>query len=336
MQTPRLTPIIFATALILGACQAPLSAPTPMNPPPALNALRQNNTPLQALIPPLPLSRQFRQELQQKQVPLDDVQPQYVDEQRVEQILGIQYKKSHSYYFQTPDPGLNNKPTVQAILENDGHDQAAQWVKHWESVLGEAAVWPDAQSTTYRGPWPALEHAELRGGDGWFMFRSASAKADEYYQRALQAWKPGLSPDHPEQQAAWQWLGRSAHFIHDVTVPFHTVSLMRPAQLLHHSRYEVTCDETFERYLPSQNHNPAGVWENSPYPAGETWGIYFPPKTSAGAIVKYTADQSREFYGLVNEAESGQNWEKSRAVMIPMGAKLTVGLLLQFLQDVQA
>lgn len=322
--------------IILGSCQTqPFSTPIQT---PSVTAFSQIRRQASTSMPPLKLSPSFQQQLKQMQTLESSLEnnPQSVDEKWVEQMLSVQYIKSHSYYFQTRDTGMNGESSVTGILKNDGHNQASQWIKHWEALLGEASIWPDAQSTTYQGRWPALEHAELKGGDGWFMFRSASEKADEYYERALKAWKHGLPADHPTQAEAWRWLGRTAHFIHDVTVPFHTVSLLRPAQLIHHTPYEKSCDEQFMRYLPSRNHNPAGVWENGPYPQGETWGIYFSENTSAGEMVKYAANNSRPFYGLVNESEKENNWEKTRAVMIPLGAKLTAGLILQFLREVKA
>lgn len=322
---------LLSSLLIAGACQAPTIPLSTRGafPPPNTSVLRQQST------NGLPLSPAFRQELSETPN-LEAADEAPFNEQQVEQILGVEYIQSHSYYYQTPDTGLQNDSSVVAILKHDGHLQAARWTLHWQSLLGEAAVWPDAQSTTYQGRWPALEHAELKDGDGWFFFRSASEKASEYYARALENWQPGVAATHPSQAEAWRWLGRASHFLHDVTVPFHTVSLIRPAQLLHHTRYEKSCDTYFERYLPSRNYNPAGVWVKGPYPADENWGLYFTPQTPIAERVKYTADQARAFYGLVNEAESGQNWEKARAVMIPLGAKLTAGLVVKFLQDVKA
>ncbi len=55
-------------------------------------------------------------------------------------------------------------------------------------------------------------------------------------------------------------------------------------------------------------------------------------------MIKQNADYARRFYKLVNEGEdwSSLNWERTRAVMVPLGAKTTAGLILEFLRDVQA
>lgn len=254
----------------------------------------------------------------------------------VKGIIGPDHIKAHSYFFTFMDQG---KSSVSQILAHDGHPKSAELVHHWRALLGENARWPDNESTSYKGPWPALEHGEYNSrGDGWFWFKSGSTKAEEYYQRAFQAWKPGLPADHPDQAEAWSWLSRTSHFIQDITVPFHTMSLARPAQWFHHNPYEHAAEDHFHKYLPTQNYNPFGVWKDGPYPAAGTWGIYFPKRTSAGDMLRFGAAQSRPFYSLVNEKENPQkgNWEKTRAVLMPMGAKLTAGLVHAFLSDVGA
>ena len=119
-------------------------------------------------------------------------------------------------------------------------------------------------------------------------------------------------------------------------MPFHTVSLLRPSQLRHHTQYEVSCDELFERYLPSRNYNPQGVWVHGPYPAQGSWGVYYAPGTTAAAMIRQNADYARKFYKFVNESESWtqQNWERTRAVMVPLGAKTSAGLIKSFLNEV--
>ncbi len=324
---------------LLAACQSPsiqpnsLRASTPANSLQSQSAARptaQANSPQ--------LSSAFLRQLEgfdEEGDPSVDTPNARMDQQLVSQTIGTAYTKAHSYYFQTLDQG---KSSVEAILAHDGHTEAARLVRHWTPVLGENAVWPDKQSTSYQGPWPALEHAELKNSGGWFMFKAASTKADEYYGKAVAAWRKDLPADHANQTEAWAWLARASHFLQDVTVPFHTISLIRPAQLLCHNRYEVTCDQHFNSYLPSRNHNPQGVWANGPYPASGPWGIYFNPGTTAGAMIRQNADFSRKFYKFVNEREntSTQNWERTRAVMVPLGAKTTAGMIQSFLRDVGA
>jgi len=319
--------LLSLISLSLLACQVqpvlPPAGPGPVRAP--LTAFNQTNTGL------LPLSPALRAELQQPDTEPEPRQEAF-NEELVRQILGVQYIQSHSYYFQTQDQG---KSSVEAILAHDGYARAAALTRHWQAELGPNSTWPDRESTTYNGPWPALEHAELANGKGWFGLRSASTKAEEYYQRALDAWQPGLPPEHPQQAESWAWLARSSHFLQDITVPFHTMSLVRPAQLIHHNSYEKSCDELFDRYLPSRNHNPHGVWQQGPYPAQGKWGIYFAPGTRAKEIVTLTANEVRPFYKLVNRRDnpSQDNWEKTRAVMLPLGAKTTAGLIVQFLRE---
>ncbi|MGV3527093.1 MAG: hypothetical protein ACO1RX_22950 [Candidatus Sericytochromatia bacterium] len=317
--------------LLLAGCQAavgPVQAPV-SSAPRGVNRLTSASG-----VRPLALNPALERELAQ---PDEEAEPagNSFQEQVVRQTLGTTYVNAHSYYYQTLDQG---KSSVEAILAHDGHSRAAELVTRWRTELGQNALWPDQQSTTYGGPWPALEHGLLRNGSGWFTFASADKKAEEYYQRALKTWKPGLPADHPEQAESWAWLGRSSHFLHDMTVPFHTMSLLRPSQLLYHTAYEKSCDTLFERYLPSRNHNPGNVWAQGPYPATGTWGVYYAPGTSAATMVKQTADQARRFYGMVNERENAQkaNWERTRAVMIPLGAKASAGMILRFLADTNA
>lgn len=322
-------------ALALVACQAtsqPQLQPASLNP-----ALRQQSA-TGALLPSLklPLSPALLQEIQQ---PDSEPEPrdQSYNESLVNKILAPHYVHAHSYYFDHLDSA--GRSTVEVILSHDGHQQAADWVKHWRKTLSEGSEWPDRNSTTYNGRFTALEHGQVSRTKGWFMFRNASGKAQEYYQLALKAWHPDLPPTHRAQTEAWAWLGRTSHFLQDMTVPFHTKSMVRPAQALYHHGYEVTSEERFDEYMPARNNNPHGVWLNGgPYPATGSWGLYYPPNTSAEAMIIQMADQSEKFYKLVNRLQNNRegNWEKSRAVMIPTGAKLTSGLVMAYLQEVGA
>lgn len=324
--------VSIALALfLLGACQSqsvlpsaqPPVSPQQLNPLQAFN--QQNNTAL------LRISAALQAELQQPDTEVEPRQDSF-DEALARRVLEGQYVQAHSYYFQTLD---NQNSTIEAILKHDGYLQAAATVTHWRNLLGQNAVWPDRTSTTYNGPWPALEHGQMANGKGWFGLRSASVKAEEYYQRALDTWQRHLPPDHPEQAESWSWLGRSTHFLQDMSVPFHTMSLVRPAQLIYHQSYEKSCDEFFVRYLPSRNHNPQGVWEGGgPYPATGQWGHYYPPGTRASQIVTQMADTARPFYKLVNRRDNDERWEKTRAVMVPLGAKTTAGMIVNFLREV--
>ncbi len=316
--------------LILSACQT--QVPRSILPSQSLTQLSAATTNRPNLNP------QLMQELQtpdQEGEPTEIESASKLDENLIRKTIGASYIQAHHYYFSVQDQGQS---TIESILAHDQHHRPAQLVKRWAKTLSEGALWPDQQSTTYKGRWPALEHAELKRSGGWFQFQSASVKADEYYQLAKKAWKPQLAADHPDQTEAWAWLGRASHFLQDVTVPFHTVSLLRPSQLLYHTAYEKSCDQLFWNYLPSRNVNPGGVWVHGPYPEKGTWGLYFNPGTSAGQMIKQNADYARRFYKLVNEGEdwSSLNWERTRAVMVPLGAKTTAGLILEFLRDVQA
>lgn len=291
----------------------------------------------------LALSPALRSQL--NQAPLESAprgeEPAQLSEAQLKQIFGNesapapQYVHAHSMYF---DYLYQGKSTVETILEHDGQRQAAQWVTHWRKALSEGALWPDHNSTTYKGPFKALEHGLPSLNSGWFGLRNAREKSQEYYELALKSWKPGLAPDHPDQAEAWAWLGRTCHFIQDMSVPFHTRSLARPAQALYHNPYEVSAEKLFDNYLPVRNHNPFGVWSSGPYPTNEPWGIYFPAGIQAGDLIVKTAEQSQSFYDLVAQRSSDEdgNWEKTRAVMIPLGAKSTVGLIVSFLTEVGA
>ncbi len=272
--------------------------------------------------------------------PLTD-RPEQVNTQQLTHIFGTEndltpsYVDAHSMYF---DYLHNGKSTIEMILAHDGHSQAAQWVTHWRDTLSKGAIWPDHNSTTYNGPFKALEHGLPSVDSGWFGLRNAREKSQEYYEMALKSWKPELAPDHPDQAEAWAWLGRTSHFIQDMSVPFHTRSLVRPAQAFFHNAYEVSSEKLFDNYLPVRNHNPFGVWANGPYPENEVWGIYFPAGIQAGELIVKTAEQSQPFYDLVAQRSNDENgnWEKTRAVMIPLGAKSTAGLVISFLTEVGA
>lgn len=331
-------PLYFSLALtlFLGACHA---APSSFSsPPPSLSLYQQNAS---QTLPPLtlPLSAALRQELQ---APENEPEPrnEIYNEAWVQQVLApdlsAEYVHAHSYYFDHLDS--DGHSTVERILQHDGQTQAATWVEHWRSELGQAAVWPDRNSTTYTGRFTALEHGQVGPHKGWFNFKDARSKAQEYYQLALEHWRPGLPPNHPDQSEAWAWLGRASHFVQDMSVPFHSKSMIRPAQPLHHHSYELSCEHLFENYFPSQNYNPFGVWEDGPYPAQGQWGLYFPPGTTADAVIMQVRSQAEPFYKLVDERENERsgNWEKSRAVLIPLGAKATAGLVVEFLRQTGA
>jgi hypothetical protein len=55
-------------------------------------------------------------------------------------------------------------------------------------------------------------------------------------------------------------------------------------------------------------------------------------------MVRQNADYARLFYKLVNEREdwTTRNWDRTRAIMIPLAAKTTAGLTVSFLRDVKA
>lgn len=321
--------LALTTSLILAACQAATSTRPPAE------TLRQQSAPSSAGFKSLnlPLSNELRQQLQQ---PEDESDPrdEVYNEALVAQIMDPRYVHAHSFYFDHLDGGSS---TVETILNHDGHTRAAGLLVHWRSVLSAGSVWPDRNSTTYRGRFTALEHGQVGPNKGWFTFANARTKAQEYYNLALKAWHRDLPPDADAQSEAWSWLGRTSHFLQDMSVPFHTRSLVRPAQALRHHPYEISCEDKFDDYLPSRNHNAYGVWAGGgPYPASGPWGLYYPAGTSADAMIMQLAEQSAPFYKLANHAAdaSNGNWEKTRTVLIPLGAKLTSGLVVNFLQDV--
>ncbi len=324
---------------LLAACQArPAGTPLNQQAQQASQNLRQQAAVTAAAtdVNPLrlPLSAGLLSELRQ---PDDEAEPREqttVSDEQIEKVLGTRYVHAHSFYFDHLD--TNGKSTVETILEHDGKVKAAGLIKQWRKTLAEGSVWPDRNSTTYKGRFTALEHGQVSDTKGWLMFRNASTKAEEYYQLAKKAYKRDLPPDHPNQTEAWAWIGRTSHFVQDLTVPFHTKSFIRPAQVLFHHPYELSSERLFERYFPSRNHNPFSVWaQGGPYPATGNWGHYYAPGTSADSMIKQLAAQSRPFYGMVNELENSKsgNWEKSRAVMIPLGAKATSGLIVAFLGE---
>lgn len=333
----KLSASLMLGICLLAACQAnPGSAPlrqpaAPVNNAPlgALNAATADVNPLR-----LPLSASLLNELRQPDEEGEPREQTSVSDEHIEKVLGTRYVHAHSFYFDHLD---NGKSTVETILEHDGKARAAGLIKHWRKTLAEGSVWPDRNSTTYRGRFTALEHGQVSDTKGWLMFRNASTKAEEYYQLAKKAYKRDLPPDHPNQTEAWAWIGRTSHFVQDLSVPFHTKSFIRPAQVLFHHPYELTSENNFDRYFPSRNHNPFSVWaQGGPYPATGNWGHYYPPGTSAESMIKQLAAQSRPFYTMVNELENSKsgNWEKTRAVMIPLGAKATSGLVAAFLSEV--
>lgn len=223
--------------------------------------------------------------------------------------------------------------SVEEILEHDGYTNAHQYVRHWRELLGENMDWPDHKSTTYNGPFPAMEHGLTRKGKGWFGLKSGKQKADEYYNRALSSWKKGVSPTDPQQKEAWEWLGRTAHFIQDSSVPHHSMVLLRFDQLTH-SPYEKRASQNFRNYFPSKNYNP-GTWNNGgPYPAQGQWGIY--SNLGAGAVFENNLNIANGLFKTVNhkEDEKNGNWDKSRSLMLPLATKTCAGLIVGFLEKV--
>jgi hypothetical protein len=322
--------------LLLSACQAPV-IPGASSPPPQLQAQSAGRQTVARPINPPAFGPAVQQLMRTPDTEADPPTPRTPDFSQYEPILGINYIEAHSYYFRTLD---GDASSIEAILKRDGHTRAAALLTRWRDMLGAEAKWPDQASTTYQGRWPALEHAILKKGDGWFWFKDAGTKADEYYDRALKAWRRDLPPEAPEQRESLMWLARASHFIHDMTVPFHTVSLIRPAQLIHHTPYEKSVDATFNQYLPSRNANPGNIWlPSGPYAeSAQYWGLYFPASTTAGDITRYAAGTARHFYPWVRNAvdRNNGNWEKTRAAMVTLGAKTTAGLVVAFMETVGA
>lgn len=224
--------------------------------------------------------------------------------------------------------------SVEEVLEHDGYKNAAKYLTFWRDLTGENADWPDSHSTTYQGKKPAFEHGLMSNGTGWFWYRSAAQKADEYFSRAVFAWHKDAAPDAPEQKEAWEWLGRSSHFIQDVTVPHHTVTLARFGQLTH-DPFENAVVKTFPRYFPSLNYD-GGVWSGKgPYPPEEKWGIYFESRLPS-EVIKNNADIARGLFKISKhkEDEANGNWDKVRALVIPLATKTTAGLVVSFLHQV--
>ncbi|MFN8672217.1 MAG: zinc dependent phospholipase C family protein [Candidatus Sericytochromatia bacterium] len=244
--------------------------------------------------------------------------------------IGPEYV-NHFKFFTTIDI---NGSGVEEVLGNDGYTNAQKYVAYWRNTLGENLDWPDHHSTTYNGPFPALEHGLIKNDKGWFGLKNASQKADEYYDNAVKAWKKGLPADAPEQKEAWEWLGRTAHFIQDVTVPHHSYSLLRLDQLTHNP-FEKAVSKNFEKYLPSKNYD-GGVWNGKgPYPQGEKWGIYFDSRLP-GNVIKNNATIARGLFKIANhkEDENNGNWDKVRALVLPLANKTCAGIVVSFLQQV--
>ncbi len=284
------------------------------------------------------LSAQLEQELSQLPEPSEqEVQPteaEFTVMLHAGDVHTSYIQEAHPQFFTELDKGLSS---IEQILLHDGHMSAASYVQHWRDHIAENTEWPDAQSTTYSGPFRALEHGMPTPTVGWFGLKNARDKAEEYYQRALSAWKPELAPTHREQAEAWAWLGRTSHFIQDLTVPFHTRPLARPVQIRYHNKYERAAQQHFRRYLPTVNSDLHNVWASDPYPTDKAWGAYFPQNMPVRDIMFELRKRSAPFYKMVaqGDSEKTHNWEKARAVMIPLGAKATSGLVVKFLRDVK-
>ncbi len=224
---------------------------------------------------------------------------------------------------------------VEEVLAHDGYVNANKYVVYWRNLLGENLDWPDHNSTTYHGPFPALEHGLIKNGKGWFGLKNASQKADEYYALALKSWHKGLPADAPEQKDAWAWLARTAHFVQDVTVPHHTFSLARIDQLTHHP-FEKAVSDNFAQYFPSRNYD-GGLWNGKgPYPEGNNkWGIYYNSRLP-GDIINNNAKISHGLFKIANHKDDATNgnWDKVRALVVPLATKTCAGLVVSFLQQV--
>lgn len=247
------------------------------------------------------------------------------------QDIGVEYVKHFMFFTEIDQTGS----AVEEILAHDGYANAAKYVTHWRPVLGENADWPDKFSTTHKGKKPAVEHGQMKNGTGWFWYRSAAQKTDEYFGRAVKAWKKGAAPDAPEQKEAWEWLARAAHFVQDTTLPFHAVTLARPGQF-RHDPFEYSVVKNFHKYFPSKNYD-GGAWNGTgPYPVGgNKWGNYFNERVP-GQVIKNNADVVRGLYKIVNnkEDEKNGNWDKVQALVVPLASKTCAGLVVSFMQQV--
>ena len=237
----------------------------------------------------------------------------------------------HFKFFTALDIGGSG---IEEVLAHDGYTNASKYLVYWRDLLGENLDWPDHHSTTYKGPFPAMEHGLLKGTKGWFGLSNANEKADEYFTLAIEAWHRGLPATAPEQKEAWEWLGRASHFIQDVTVPHHTFSLARLDQLSH-SPFEKAVSVNFSKYFPSQNYD-GGTWNGKgPYPKNEQWGIYFDSRMP-GNVIKNNATISHGLFKIANhkEDETNGNWDKVRSLVIPLATKTCAGVIVSFLQQV--
>lgn len=331
---------LLGLATLLVACQAPrLASQVNVDRRGGVQSFNQNAQTLDiSSFKRIQLNKRFQQELNTLPEPsTQEVQPteaELTEMLHAGDIHTSYVAEAHPQFFTELDKGLSS---VEQILLHDGQRAAATYVQHWRRQLGENASWPDAKSTTYGGPFRALEHGMPTPTKGWFGLKNGRDKADEYYQRAIAAWKPELAPTHPEQAEAWAWLGRSSHFIQDLTVPFHTRPLARLAQIRFHSKYEQAAQLHFRRYLPTANYDDYDVWEQDPYPANQQWGVYFPQNMPVRDMMLEMRELSAPFYKMVAEGDdpNTHNWEKVRSVMIPLGAKATSGLMVKFLNDVK-
>ncbi|MFC1651660.1 zinc dependent phospholipase C family protein [Patescibacteria group bacterium] len=214
----------------------------------------------------------------------------------------------------------NTAPKISTILKNDGYTNYAKTLDSYMSHFKIGSTKPDSWSTTTKSKtWnifgytinqTSAEHFyDPSSGRGLPGFRSATQKSNEYFNTAVTRWKAG------KKEEAIQWLGMTAHFIQDTSVPQHaTRNLIQVIQ--GHDKYEKWLTNNAYRYYVSRG----GSYNFSTQPS--YW-------------VKQNAIQAKNYRKYVDgKSNPKDDYQKTSWVLFPKAQRSTAGMVALFMKKV--
>ena len=149
-----------------------------------------------------------------------------------------------------------------------------------------------------------------RTGKGLYGGTSASERFVEYYDKALNAQR------NNDPLLAAQHLGRALHYLQDVTVPHHTISILTIA----HAAYEKFCSTNIDTLLDGKETT------NSLY--------YSDMRTKQKqAIVPYIAAYSNTYYDDVDSSLFQGHWDVIAETLMEYAVDQTAAMLYRFSLD---
>lgn len=182
---------------------------------------------------------------------------------------------------------------ARLILDADGYAQLASVLRPMLPQMERGSIWADAG-------WKSVSHMyDPRSGKGFWDWPTAPVVCEEYYTRALRAWRQGSA-----RRTAF-WLGASAHLVQDLFVPHHSCNRILDG----HSAFEDLAETVRDQ---------SAVY----------WGGSYDRAATPGAWVRHAAWISQDYMAQA----SGPRQQQLRAIgeLLPMAERATAGFLAFF------